>query len=127
MRDLAVAVLPVLIAQIGEGVREALRDRRERERPCAHGRPGGSVRQLRGGQGGVMARMSTKRRAKYDQLRDTIEAAGWTPQDYRRALKMIRRYRLTGCPVGRDWGADVAVGRLAVGIGLWYLARWIAE
>ena len=32
-----------LIKQIGEGVREKLREQRERDKPCAHGKPGGRL------------------------------------------------------------------------------------
>lgn len=40
-KDIAVVLLPVVATQIGEGVREALKARREA--PCAHGRPGGRL------------------------------------------------------------------------------------
>ncbi len=40
---LAVAALPTLIQQIGEGVREHLTAQRERDKPCDHGRPGGRL------------------------------------------------------------------------------------
>lgn len=46
-KDIAVAAVPglatALITQIGEGVREKLREQRERDKPCAHGRPGGRL------------------------------------------------------------------------------------
>lgn len=43
VKDLAVVALPELIKQVGEGVREALKDGRERDKPCDHGRPGGRL------------------------------------------------------------------------------------
>lgn len=40
-KDIAVAVLPTIVAQVGEGVREHLKAKREAV--CAHGRPGGKL------------------------------------------------------------------------------------
>ena len=46
-RDVALAVAPAIASaiatQLGEGVREALRARREPDKPCTHGRPGGRL------------------------------------------------------------------------------------
>lgn len=41
--SLAVAVLPVVVTQLGEGVREAIDARRRRDRLCDHGFPGGRL------------------------------------------------------------------------------------
>jgi hypothetical protein len=38
-----IAVLPVVVEHVGEGVREALAARREADKPCKHGRPGGRL------------------------------------------------------------------------------------
>lgn len=35
------AVIPVIVSQIGEGVREYLNDKREANALCLHGKPGG--------------------------------------------------------------------------------------
>ena len=50
LKDIAVAVLPEIAKQVGEGLREAAKDRREaakdrreRDKPCEHGRPGGRL------------------------------------------------------------------------------------
>ena len=40
---LAAAVLSPLVTQLGEGMREHLADRRRRNKPCEHGRPGGRL------------------------------------------------------------------------------------
>lgn len=40
-KDIAIAALPSLIVQLGEGVREHIRAKREAT--CAHGRPGGKL------------------------------------------------------------------------------------
>lgn len=42
-KDVLVAVLPIVAEQAGRGVREALQDRRDRDKPCKHGRPGGRL------------------------------------------------------------------------------------
>ena len=42
MKEVIVAILPPLINQIGEGIREFITERREREK-CEHGRPGGRL------------------------------------------------------------------------------------
>jgi hypothetical protein len=42
-KAIAVAVLPTVVAQIGEGIREALKARREQDKSCAHGKPGGRL------------------------------------------------------------------------------------
>ena len=41
--SLAVAVLPVVVTQVGEGIREAIEARRRRNRLCGHGFPGGRL------------------------------------------------------------------------------------
>lgn len=43
LKELAVAAIAPLINQLGEGVREELRARCERDKPCEHGKPGGRL------------------------------------------------------------------------------------
>lgn len=45
LHELVVAIAPTIASQLGEGLREWLRDRRARERAerCEHGRPGGRL------------------------------------------------------------------------------------
>ena len=40
---IAAASLPIVLTQIGEWVREVLRERRQSDVPCPHGRPGGRL------------------------------------------------------------------------------------
>lgn len=41
-KDIAVAILPVVATQVGEGIREALTAKRDAAK-CEHGRPGGRL------------------------------------------------------------------------------------
>jgi len=42
-KDLLLAVASTVAHQVGEGTRESLAAKRERDKPCKHGRPGGRL------------------------------------------------------------------------------------
>jgi hypothetical protein len=43
LAELAKLLLPILVTQLGEGIREELAHRRELHAPCEHGFPGGRL------------------------------------------------------------------------------------
>lgn len=64
-------------------------------------------------------RTQQTRKARYALATQAAKEEGFSPQEVRGALKVIRRYELTGYPFSSSgWTRDVRYCRLAIAISL---------